>query len=159
MTSVIPVHSVLRAIALACSASNPARRKTSRVTSVARSAASFRFSCSSSNCAAAECARSTATRDSSSPWSWAHHGASGSVFTSISPQTCSATPSSRSSLLRKCQYKAIGVTPRCCASLRMVSASNPSASASLSAFSVTVRLLSLGRSAAASPGSFSFFIA
>ena len=99
MTSVIPVHSVLRAIALACCGSNPARRRTSRVTSVARSAASFRFSCSSSNCAAAECARSTVTRDSSSPCSWAHHGASGSTFTSISPQTCSATPSSRSSLL------------------------------------------------------------
>ena len=109
MTSVIPVHSVLRAIALACSGSNPARRRTSRVTSVARSAASFRFSCSSSNCAAAECARSTLTRDSSSPCSWAHHGASGSTFASISPQTCSATPSSRSSLLRKCQYRAIGI--------------------------------------------------
>src|SRR6266487_3650888 len=131
MTSVIPVHSVLRAIALACSASNPARRKTSRVTSMARSAASFRFSCSSSNCAAAECARSTVTRDSNSPWSWAHHGASGSVFTSISPQSCSATPSSRSSLLRKCQYRAIGVTPRCCASLRIVNVAIPTIQHSL----------------------------
>ena len=59
MTSVIPVHSALRAIALACWGSNPAVRKMSRVISVARSAASFRFSCSSSSCAAAECARST----------------------------------------------------------------------------------------------------
>src|ERR1700737_2464549 len=92
MTSVIPVHSALRAIALACWGSNPALRKISRVISVARSAVSFRFSRSSSSRAPDECARSTPTRDSSSPWSWAHHGALGSTFTSISPHTCSATP-------------------------------------------------------------------
>ena len=49
MTSVIPVHSALRAIALAYWGSNPASRRTSSVISVARSAASFRFSCSSSS--------------------------------------------------------------------------------------------------------------
>jgi len=49
MTSVIPVHSVLRAISLACCSSKPALIKIVRAASVARSAASFRFSCSSTS--------------------------------------------------------------------------------------------------------------
>jgi hypothetical protein len=93
----------------------------------------------------------TLTRDLSIPASWSAHAAAGSTFTSISSQTRSATPSSRSSLLRKCQYSAIGVTPRSWASLRMVSVSSPSASASLSARSTTARLLSRERSPSGSP--------
>jgi hypothetical protein len=50
MTSVIPVHSVLRAISVACTGSKPALRRISRAASLARSAASFRFSCSSTSC-------------------------------------------------------------------------------------------------------------
>ena len=38
-------------------------------------------------------------------------GRRGSTSMSISDQTRSASPSSSSALLRKCQYSAIGVTP------------------------------------------------
>jgi hypothetical protein len=67
MTSDIPVHSVLRAISLACWGSNPALRRISSAASVARSAASFCFSCSSTSWGAAGWARSILIRDSSPP--------------------------------------------------------------------------------------------
>ena len=52
-------------------------------------------------------------------------------------------------MFRKCQYKAIGVTPSSWARRRMVRASTPSASASEMARPTTAALLSRGRWASA----------
>jgi hypothetical protein len=57
----------------------------SRVILAARSAASLRFSCSSSSWGADGRARSTLSRDSSNPRSWVGHGAQ-RVFTVTDPQ-------------------------------------------------------------------------
>ena len=145
MASISPVHSPLRATALACRGSKPPRLSTSRVTSMASSAAGLCFSPDTSSWDALGCVRSTWTSESSRARSWSGQAAASSTSVSISLQNWSDSPLRSSSLFRKCQYSAIGVTPSSWASRRMVSASRPSASARAMARPTTAALLSRGR--------------
>src|SRR5687768_7229955 len=84
-------------------------------------------------------ARTTPTIEPNSALSCSCHLADASTDRSTSSKRLASTPSSSSSLLRKCQYTAMGVTPSLLPNPRIVTASSPSASASASAASTTVR--------------------
>src|SRR4051794_29834370 len=87
-------------------------------------------------------ARTASSRSSTSRRRWSHRRDSSSAGSVTCERTSSATPSSSRSLSSKCQYSAIGVTPRWVASRRIVTASMPSASAMARARSATVSRLS-----------------
>src|SRR4051794_392950 len=129
---------------LAAAGVKPASSRISSAISVRSSPVGFRMTCALTRSATWGCGRiavpSAVIAARMSPTQSPLRSGS-----SMASRTRSARPESRSSLVRKCQYSAMGVTPSSVASRRMVTASIPSASAITRARSATTSRLSEAR--------------